>query len=452
MARTPRAGASAGDPSEQGQKRAQKKGQKQKQRKRQKQRRRVGEDHGGNPPAGRSLPPPRSGRSPPAASSTGGTATRSRSSSRHAAPAAGSSRGGSPRAGSRRTSPLRRRRSARSGRRPGMTRGDRGLPRRDPLLLRVGGRADPQDGPFLPDASYRRQRRGPRRRDGGDPLVPARARAQARRVPRRARRARAGGRDAALSAADVAIGIAIGLVSGVLSGLFGVGGGIVMTPGIQVLLGAPPIVALATPLPVIFPTALTGALAYRRRGEIDMRAAAWLVGPGVVGAALGAWLTGSIDTRLLLIVTAVLLGWQAIAILRKRERRHRRAAGDGPDPRRDRGPRRPRLRSPRHRGRARDRPPPRGVARDAAQAGAGDLAPRDRGPRGSRHRGPCRARPSRPRRSAWRWWWVRCRGPGWAPRSRSGRASGRSASWSDPGSSLIAIAYAIQQTAEMLDR
>ena len=124
-----------------------------------------------------------------------------------------------------------------------------------------------------------------------------------------------------MSVGDVAIGIAIGFVSGVLSGLFGVGGGIVMTPGIQVLLGAPPIVALATPLPVIFPTALTGALTYRRRGEIDTRAAAWLIGPGVVGAVIGAWLTGSIDTRLLLVVTAVLLAWQAIAILRKGERR-----------------------------------------------------------------------------------------------------------------------------------
>ena len=58
---------------------------------------------------------------------------------------------------------------------------------------------------------------------------------------------------------EALIGILIGFVSGVLSGLFGVGGGIVMTPGIQVLLGATPIVALATPLPVIFPTALTGA-------------------------------------------------------------------------------------------------------------------------------------------------------------------------------------------------
>jgi uncharacterized protein len=115
---------------------------------------------------------------------------------------------------------------------------------------------------------------------------------------------------------DVAIGAAIGLVSGVLAGSFGVGGGILMTPGIQVLLGAPAIVSLATPLPAIFPTALAGALAYRHRGELDTRAAAWLVGPGLAAAALGAWLTEYIDTTLLLLVTALLLGWQAVAIVR----------------------------------------------------------------------------------------------------------------------------------------
>jgi len=123
-----------------------------------------------------------------------------------------------------------------------------------------------------------------------------------------------------VSPAHVAIGVAIGLVSGVLAGLFGVGGGILMTPGIQVLLGAPPIVALATPLPAIFPTALAGALAYRRGGELDTRAAAWLVGPGLVGAALGAWLTDLVDTNLLLLVTALLLGWQAVAIIRDARR------------------------------------------------------------------------------------------------------------------------------------
>ena len=135
-----------------------------------------------------------------------------------------------------------------------------------------------------------------------------------------------------MSPADVAIGVAIGLVSGVLAGLFGVGGGILMTPGIQVLLGASPIVALATPLPAIFPTALAGALAYRRGGELDTRAAAWLVGPGLVGAVLGAWLTDHIDTTMLLLVTALLLGWQAIAIIRDARRPGRRAVREASAP------------------------------------------------------------------------------------------------------------------------
>ncbi len=112
------------------------------------------------------------------------------------------------------------------------------------------------------------------------------------------------------------IGIAIGLVSGILSGLFGVGGGIVMTPGIQVLLGAPAIVALATPLPAILPTAVTGALRYHEADELDLRAAAWMASLGLAGAAVGAALTKVVPTHLLLVVTALLLAWQSIGILR----------------------------------------------------------------------------------------------------------------------------------------
>jgi uncharacterized protein len=123
-----------------------------------------------------------------------------------------------------------------------------------------------------------------------------------------------------VSFADVAIAVAIGLGSGVLAGIFGVGGGIVMTPGLQVFLGVPAVVALATPLPAIFPTAIAGALAYRRQGEIDTRAAGLLIVPGLFGAAIGAWLTEFIDTTLLLLVTAVLLGSQAITIIRGRRR------------------------------------------------------------------------------------------------------------------------------------
>jgi uncharacterized membrane protein YfcA len=119
-----------------------------------------------------------------------------------------------------------------------------------------------------------------------------------------------------MTLSDAVLGVLVGLVSGVLSGLFGVGGGIVMTPGIQVMLGTEPIVALATPLPAILPTALTGAFTYRQAGEIDVRAAGWMVGPGVIGAVFGAALTDVVDTHLLLVVTAVLLAWQAVSILR----------------------------------------------------------------------------------------------------------------------------------------
>ena len=112
------------------------------------------------------------------------------------------------------------------------------------------------------------------------------------------------------------------LVSGVLSGLFGVGGGIVMTPGLQVLLGASPIVALATPLPVILPTALMGARTYRRAGQIDTRGAAWMIGPGAIAAVFGALLTKFVDAHLLLVITAVLLAQQSVGIVRgSRERR-----------------------------------------------------------------------------------------------------------------------------------
>jgi uncharacterized protein len=124
-----------------------------------------------------------------------------------------------------------------------------------------------------------------------------------------------------MTSVEIALAVLSGLTAGVMSGLFGVGGGTVMTPAVQVLLGAPPIVALATPLPVIFPTAITGAWTYRQGGQIDERAAAWIVGPGIVGAVVGAALTGVIETHLLLIVTALLLAREAVRILQGASRR-----------------------------------------------------------------------------------------------------------------------------------
>ena len=54
-----------------------------------------------------------------------------------------------------------------------------------------------------------------------------------------------------MTVADAIIAIAIGAGAGVLSGIFGVGGGIVMTPAIDAFLPVTPIQAIATPLPAV---------------------------------------------------------------------------------------------------------------------------------------------------------------------------------------------------------
>jgi hypothetical protein len=129
-----------------------------------------------------------------------------------------------------------------------------------------------------------------------------------------------------VSPSDAAWAIGIGFASGILSGLFGVGGGIVMTPGIDVLLPVPQIAALETPLPVIFPTAMAGAFTYRKAGQVDVRAACWMAPSGLIGSVVGALLTRVIDVRVLLLATAVLLGYQSISILRGGARRDRTQA------------------------------------------------------------------------------------------------------------------------------
>jgi uncharacterized membrane protein YfcA len=118
--------------------------------------------------------------------------------------------------------------------------------------------------------------------------------------------------------AEVVLGILAGLAAGIFSGLFGVGGGTVATPAISILLGAPPIVAVATPLPVIFPTAIVGAATYARAGEIDLRAAVWMSVTGTVAAVAGALVAEVVEGRLLLVVTAILLAREAIQVARNK--------------------------------------------------------------------------------------------------------------------------------------
>jgi uncharacterized membrane protein YfcA len=108
---------------------------------------------------------------------------------------------------------------------------------------------------------------------------------------------------------------AIGLVSGLFSGAFGIGGGIVTTPAIRLILGAPALVAVGTPLPVILPSAITGGYSYIRRGSADVRAGVILGLSGSLTAVLGAWLTQFVGGKVVLLATAALVLYTAVDMI-----------------------------------------------------------------------------------------------------------------------------------------
>lgn len=109
----------------------------------------------------------------------------------------------------------------------------------------------------------------------------------------------------------------IGLASGLASGAFGIGGALLSTPGIRWILDTPALVAVGTTLPVIIPTALTGVLAYARQNLIDVRAAVILCITGSTFAVLGALVTQVVPGELLLVLTAAIIFFLSLRMLRR---------------------------------------------------------------------------------------------------------------------------------------
>lgn len=111
---------------------------------------------------------------------------------------------------------------------------------------------------------------------------------------------------------------AIGLVAGVVSGLFGVGGAIVIIPGLVLAAKLSQHAANGTSLAaLLLPVGLLGAAEYYRRGEVNIPYALLIAGGLFVGALFGAKLAGSVSDLalkrafggfLLLISVRLLLG------------------------------------------------------------------------------------------------------------------------------------------------
>jgi uncharacterized membrane protein YfcA len=104
----------------------------------------------------------------------------------------------------------------------------------------------------------------------------------------------------------------IGFASGVLSGMFGIGGGVVTTPALRLLLHTSELAAVGTPLPVIIPTAITGSIAYARRGLADLRVGLTVGAVGSLFAVAGAFGARRAGGRVVLVVTAALIVYMAM--------------------------------------------------------------------------------------------------------------------------------------------
>ena len=88
----------------------------------------------------------------------------------------------------------------------------------------------------------------------------------------------------------------IGLVAGVVSGLFGVGGAIVIIPGLVLVAKLPQHAANGTSLAaLLLPVGLLGAMEYYRRGQVNVPYAAIIAAGLFFGALLGAKLAGSVS-------------------------------------------------------------------------------------------------------------------------------------------------------------
>lgn len=107
--------------------------------------------------------------------------------------------------------------------------------------------------------------------------------------------------------------MAFGAGAGLLSGMFGLGGGIIIVPGLMFALGMDQRRAHGTSLAGVLPISMASIITYWTQDHIDWHVALWLMIGSVVGALLGARLLAIVKKRTL---TMMFIGVLVIAGVR----------------------------------------------------------------------------------------------------------------------------------------
>jgi uncharacterized membrane protein YfcA len=119
--------------------------------------------------------------------------------------------------------------------------------------------------------------------------------------------------------------VGVGCLSGLASGLLGIGGGMILVPGLVLLLpligvDGPelPKVAMATSLALVIPTSIAGTQAHAARGTIDWRLWAMMAPALVAGSLVAMVIARSISVSLITLIFAGFALASAWRLLRRR--------------------------------------------------------------------------------------------------------------------------------------
>src|SRR3954452_17802722 len=114
------------------------------------------------------------------------------------------------------------------------------------------------------------------------------------------------------------VAFAASVAAGVLGSLLGLGGGIIVVPILTLLLHVDIRYAIGASIVSVIATSSGAAAAYVREHMTNLRVAMLLEIGTTPGALTGAYLAGVVGGRWLFVIFGLVLGYSALAMLRKR--------------------------------------------------------------------------------------------------------------------------------------
>lgn len=126
--------------------------------------------------------------------------------------------------------------------------------------------------------------------------------------------------------------IGVGLLAGVMGALLGLGGGIIVTPVVTLVIGLPIRYAIAASIIAVIATSSGATIAYLKDEMLNLRVAMFLEIATTIGAVLGAVITGWVSSQFLYVLFGALLLFSTYNMVHKLIGKGEKLRDTKPDP------------------------------------------------------------------------------------------------------------------------